>query len=608
MKNNKEINLGIIYRTAEVTRMDEAETENPTIELSFSSETPVERWFGSEILDHSPQSVKMDRLNNKAPFLLDHDPASQIGVVERAEVSADKKGRAVVKLSRSEKAREIWQDIKDGIRTLISVGYRINEMKLEKETKTGDVYRVTNWEPMEISLVSIPADTAVGIGRAETDDKKPVTIKHPEQRKMSEVTVTAPESVDVEKLKQQTRAAELGRINEISAIAEKFNMREEAQKAINSGMSVDDFRQAVLNKLDSQKAIDTKASEIDFTEKEKREYSLTRAIQAAISKNWSKAGFEAEVSAELARKLKMEPQGFFVPQNIVAQRAAMQMQRDLLTTGSTANLVPTDHMGSEFIDLLRNQAVVASLGARILTGLSGNVDIPKQTAGQSGSWLAEGGAPTAADQTFGTLALSPKTVAADTNIGMQAIIQSNPSIEALVMADLMAAINLSVDLAAIDGTGSSNQPTGILNTSGIGSVDMSVAGGNLSWANVVELETDVAAANADLASMAYLTNATVVGTLKTTKKDAGSGIFLLENGQLNGYNVARSNQVPAATIIFGAFSQLILAFWGAFDLMVDPYTLSANRKVALRATQLCDIGVRYAGAFSASENIGDAGE
>ena len=601
MKKNKEINLGVVYRTAEVTRMDDSEAENPTIELSFSSETPVERWFGSEILDHSAKSVKLERLNNKAPFLLDHDPASQIGVVERAEVSADKKGRAVVKLSRSAKAQEIWQDIKDGIRTLISVGYRINEMKLEKETKTGDVYRVTDWEPMEISLVSIPADTAVGIGRAETDDKKPVTITNLELEKMAEVTVTETrETVDVEKLKQQTRAAELSRINEISAIAEKFGMREEAQKAINGNTTVDDFRQAVLNKLDSQKAIDTKASEIDFTEKEKREYSLTRAIQAAISKDWRKAGFEAEVSAELARNLNMQPQGFFVPQNIVAQRAAMQQKRDLLTTGSTANLVPTDHLGSEFIDLLRNQAVVASLGARILTGLSGNVDIPKQTAGQSGSWLAEGGAPTAADQTFGTLALSPKTVAADTNIGMQAIIQSNPSIEALVMSDLMAAINLAVDLAAIDGSGASNQPTGILNTSSIGSVDMS---GGITWAKCVELETDVAAANADLASMAYLTNATIVGSLKTIKKDAGSGIFLLENGQLNGYNVARSNQVPAATMIFGAFSQLILAFWGAFDLMVDPYSLSANRKVALRATQLCDIGVRYAGAFSATEDI-----
>ena len=601
MKNNKEITLGVVYRTAEVTRMDDSETENPIIELSFSSETAVERSFGFEILDHNPKSVKLDRLNNKAPFLLDHDPAQQIGVVERAEVSADKKGRAVVKFSRSEKAMEIWQDIKDGIRSLVSVGYRINEMKLEKKTNDGDVFRITNWEPMEISLVSIPADTAVGIGRAETDDKKPVTITNVELEKMAEVTVTETrETVDVEKIKQQTRAAELSRISEISAIAEKFNMREEAQKAINGNTTVDDFRQAVLNKLDSQKAIDTKASEIDFTEKEKREYSLTRAIQAAISKDWRKAGFEAEISAELARKLKMEPQGFFVPQNIVAQRASMQMKRDLLTTGSTANLVPTDHLGSEFIDLLRNQAVVASLGARILTGLSGNVDIPKQTAGQSGSWLAEGGAPTAADQTFGTLALSPKTVAADTNIGMQAIIQSNPSIEALVMSDLMAAINLAVDLAAIDGSGASNQPTGILNTSSIGSVDMS---GGITWAKCVELETDVAAANADLASMAYLTNATIVGSLKTIKKDAGSGIFLLENGQLNGYNVARSNQVPAATMIFGAFSQLILAFWGAFDLMVDPYTLSANRKVALRATQLCDIGVRYAGAFSATEDI-----
>jgi HK97 family phage prohead protease len=136
-----------------------------TVALSFSSEAPVERWFGSEILDHTPSAVRLGRLNNGGALLMDHDRSDQIGVVESATIGKDKKGRAVVRFGKSARAEEIFQDVLDGIRRLVSVGYRIHKTETKQEGGGVESVRVTDWEPFEISIVSIPADDSVGVGR-----------------------------------------------------------------------------------------------------------------------------------------------------------------------------------------------------------------------------------------------------------------------------------------------------------------------------------------------------------------------------------------------------------------------------------------------------------
>jgi len=166
------------------------ESDSRTASLSFSSEVQVPRWFGGEILDHNPSSVRMDFMRSgRAPVLINHDRFGRpVGVVQSAEISGDKKGRAVVRFGRGAEADSVLQDVRDGILTNVSVGYRVHEMKLESSSDDGDVYRVTDWEPLEVSLVAVPADASVGVGRTAEIESLVTRAReaaHPE-RPMSE--------------------------------------------------------------------------------------------------------------------------------------------------------------------------------------------------------------------------------------------------------------------------------------------------------------------------------------------------------------------------------------------------------------------------------------
>jgi hypothetical protein len=157
----EQIKTGQLSRQFNFER-DQVDAEARTVTLSFSSEKPVERWFGTEVLSHSPESVDLTRLNAKAALLANHDLNDQIGVIENATVE-NGRGIATVRFSKSERGEEFYQDVLDGIRLNVSVGYTIEEM----EEKSERVFTATQWAPHEISLVSTPADFSVGIGRSD---------------------------------------------------------------------------------------------------------------------------------------------------------------------------------------------------------------------------------------------------------------------------------------------------------------------------------------------------------------------------------------------------------------------------------------------------------
>ena len=149
-----------------------------TADLAFSSETPVPRWFGIEILSHDPGCMELTRLASGGPLLLNHNSDVQVGVVESARCDPDKMGRATVRFSRSALGEEVFRDVLDGIRQNVSVGYSIDEdpvqMKpeeMDEELKTlalkeqAPVYLIRAWTPMEISMAPVPADIKVGVGR-----------------------------------------------------------------------------------------------------------------------------------------------------------------------------------------------------------------------------------------------------------------------------------------------------------------------------------------------------------------------------------------------------------------------------------------------------------
>jgi len=585
------------FREFEVKGVDK---ENRTVELSFSSEDPYERYWGVEILDHSTTSVDMERLNNSAPLLFNHDRDIVIGVVESAKIEA-KRGVSVVRFGNSAKAQEIFSDVVDGIMKNVSVGYQIDEMKLESEREGMETYRVTKWQPFEISVVSIPADATVGIGRSDEELKlNQVTILN---QKNKEIGMTPEEKRALEErqaselatAKADMKKQEKMRVKEITAIGLKHDMGNEAAKAIDDDSSLDEFRALVLNNLQAKSKItqiDSKAGDI-MSANEIKQYSFGRALQAAITGDWTNAGLEREASNQVAKMLGKDSRGFFVPHQV--------LQRDIsTTTNGASNIIQTTTGGASFIDILRNKLVIAKLGGQVLSGLQGNIAIPKQIGTATAYWIEEGANTTASDLSLGLIQLTPKTVSAKSGYTRQMLLQGNPEIESLVMNDLAANIALAIDKAAISGTGADGQPLGILNTTGIGAVDCSAG---LSWAKVVEFQTKMDVENIETNNLHYIAGAEVAGKLKTTQKENGTGRYLLEDNRVNGFNYHTSNQVGANTMLLGDFSQLITGLWGGLDIMVDPYEKADSGGIVIRAFQSVDIGVRYAQAFSATKNI-----
>jgi HK97 family phage major capsid protein len=248
----------------------------------------------------------------------------------------------------------------------------------------------------------------------------------------------------------------------------------------------------------------------------------------------------------------------------------------------------------------------------MMTGLVGQVAIPKQTGSATHFWVAENSAPTESQQAFGQVTMTPKTVGAFTDISRRLILQSSISVENLVQRDLATVLGLAVQQAAINGSGASNQPTGILTTAGIGSVAGGTNGLAPTWAHIIALETAIAVANADVGTMGYLTNARMRGRLKSTEKFAtsnGSPIWDGGSTPLNGYAAAVTNAVPSngtkgsgtnlSSIIFGNFADLMIGMWGSLDLMVDPYTGSTAGTIRVVALQDVDVAVRNVESFSA---------
>ena len=608
---------------------DEIDEEARTVPLAFSSEEPYQRWFGIEILGHEKDQVEMDFMaGGTAPLLVNHDPKEIVGVIEKAWIDPDRKGRAIVRFGRSARAEEVFQDVVDGIRRNVSVGYQINEMKLieSSEDEGKDVYMVTRWTPYEASLVSVPADTTVGVGRQQDDNGITASVKHQLESKketiMSDVTKTTTTEpvVDVKQVENDVRTAELARIREIEALGKVHGFEEEATRAITDGKSIDQFRGYVLDELAKKglTPVENPNPEIGLSEKETREFSFLRALNALAnptSRQFQEAAsFEFECSRAVADKMKKQAKGIMVPLEV--------MKRDLVVGTDTAGgyTVATNLLAGSFIELLRNRMMVNQMGATTLSGLVGDLAIPKQSGGATAYWVAESGDPTESQQTLGQVALAPKTVGAFTDLSRKLLLQSSIDIENFVKGDLALVLALAIDLAAINGSGSSNQPLGILNTTGIGDVAGGTNGAAPTWDHIVDLWTAVAQDNAAFGSLGFLTNSKVIGKLMKTEKASNTAQFVCANfpdaNGITGLAGARcgvSNQVPSnltkgsssgvcSAIIYGNWADLIIGMWGTLDLTVDPYTGSTSGTVRVVALQDVDVAVRHAESFAAMQD------
>lgn len=595
--------------------------EDRTFEFPFSSEYPVARYFGNEVLSHDTAAADLSRLNDGAPLLFNHNPDKVVGVVERAWISPkDKRGYAKVRFSRNPFAKEVLADVQDGILRGISFGYAIDRM----EERGGD-FVATNWSPHEISVVSIPADPTIGIGRSLLSEatvqsdivqaSEPI-IKSEAPAAPTEVvtqrdqcpaaeTASTPVPVmentpDLEVIRSKAAEAERTRIAAINALGERHQLQDLARELIDGGRSLDEARAAVLEKLGSTpmeqpiRSADLTTNDVGLSDKETKRFSFVRALNYLANPGDAaarrEAEFEIEVGRAAAQKYERSSNGIVVPNEV--------LRRDLLAGIPTSggNLVADQLLSGSFIDLLRNRLALAGAGVTMLTGLQGNISIPRQSSASTAYWVGENVAPTESQQAVEQVNMTPKTVGAYVDYSRRLLLQSSIDVEGMVRNDLTRVIALELDRVGIYGTGSSNQPLGLVNTTGIGSQTISTYG---TFDEYIGMETDVAVANADAGSMRYIINASARGALKSTAKSASAVAagFVFENNEINGYPAIVSNQLQSNDALFGDFSMMIMAMWSGLDLTVDPFAGATAGTVRIIALQDVDFAVKQPGAF-----------
>ena len=597
--------------------------ENRTVRVGVSSEEPVKRDFGMEVMSHKAEHMDLKFLNSgRAPLLLDHDMEKQIGVVESVELDENAgRLRALVRFGKGERASEVFNDVTDGIRQNISVGYRVDGKveRSEHEDDEEDIIRVMT-TPMEISIVSIPADQSnlVGVGRSSSETlKSTILIK---EKDMSE-------NIDLDAVRAEAAKSASKNAKDIMTLARKHNKADLGEEAIGRGVSIEQFRGELLDVIGNDKPLETPADVIDAPMKEKRQYSLGRMIRSQITGKRNEASFEHELSDEIAKRTGKDPQGFYVPGFAWGQRSGV------MTTAATGaisgeavtdNFVPTIQRPDMFIEALRARQVLSGLGATYIPGLTNRVRMPKIATGATAGFVEEAGDVADQSQADDGVTLQPRTLGAYADISRLLMLESVPAIEQVVQDDLLRSVADAIELAAINGSGSSGNPTGILNTSGVNDLDIS-AGTDvaaLTWADITDLvklvEEDNGVVNGN--TLGFLTNSKVKSKMANTVKVASTDSVMLLNDPWNslyGYPIAFSSNVPsnlnpgdggtdASAMIFGDFSQLMIGLFGAPSIQVNPYTGQLAGTVRISIHQEVDVAVRNAVSFAITNEVSTA--
>ncbi len=616
---------------------DALDEETRTVRLVLTTDRPIFHGFAYIQLDHSPECIKLDRLKTSAPLLENHDPDRRLGRLRDPETDG-KTLRARARFSNRPYANEIYEEVKEdlaaGDYTPTSAVFIVHRFapKSESEIDGYPVYRAELWEPVEGSIVSAQADLAAGVGRAMKTGDEEERAHDPESCETEgcpECAAATAENegrqVPIEPATATARAAStipkenvMEEREEIISLAELLDRGAQSQdytalarEFIAADKKLNEFKAEALKRMrEKQPQVAPGKSPVDLTPDEKKRYSIGRAIILAADGG---DGFEREVSDEIGKKLGRSPQNnnsIFVPTGLTLY-GGPEFKRTPLTTGGAttgADILFTEP--GSFIDMLRARAKVFKLGAQLLPGLTGAVAFPKQTGAGTLYWVGEnpGSDVTESNIALDQMVLSPKTAMAQQAYSRQLLRQSAGVVDTLVTNDLRKTAALGIDRAALHGTGASNQPAGLYTASGVNPVAF---GGAITFPKVVQMETVIAEADADVNEMGYLTTPGVRGAAKTTQKFSGTNgeaIWTGEagEGEMNGYRAEVSTQVRkdmgAGTnehgIGFGVWSELLVGEWGAMEILTDPYTLAGKGLIRLVLFLMVDMGYRHPEAFS----------
>lgn len=627
------------------------EKTDETLTFSFSSEAPVERWFGREILVHEEGSVDLGRMNDGGVYLWNHNRDVVLGVAEKAWLGDDRRLYSTVRWSPNtlEKGSEEYkrrQDVEAGIVRNVSFAYEINKID-----ERADGFYVTEWNVLEVSSVSVPADQTVGLGRAMDEpaavepepapsapEPEPVAVAtaEPQPEPLRSLTAQTAERTDstdqiqmtteinVAEVQQDARRAERERVASIRSMCDQFQLSGLAEKLINDDASIDAARAVVMEEIGMRKVSfegrvhDAGGAELGLSQREVKRYSLLRVAQWLADpspRTAEAAAFELEVARAAQAKHSRSANGVLIPWEVLGSNRAAETPGQVVGTfGDGGALVGTDRLDAQFIDLIRNRSAFLNSGLTMLSGLEGNVEIPKKLTSSQYYFVGENADVTNSKLTFGLVNMIPRTIGVRVPISRRMMIQSSPDVENLVRLDMAESVALGMDYTIGYGTGSNGQPLGIINTNGIGSVTFaggtakdfpaSLGGGSAlncgDWGDYVDLETELAIDNLDAGSMRYYGNSVVRGALKQTLRAsaAGSDYIMTDAGTVNGYQFTVSNQMQQNDVLFGNLADCVVGMWSGLDVVVDPYTQSASGQVILTVHQDFDVAVRRPQSFA----------
>jgi HK97 family phage major capsid protein len=618
-------------------------------EIAVASEYVVERnFFGiawREQLSMQPDAIQMKRFQSgSSPFLMDHSSRDQVGVIEKgsARVDTDNVLRAQVRMGDSARAKDAALDIvgPNAIRSNVSVGFLPKRWKLmEEDTEKGDLWLATLWEPVEASSVPIPADPTVGVGRSEGPGIFPVETEL-EAGIMKKKIIERGVVIEVDESDSRPAATQgeldalaraaggqqappRNRNKEMTEIAELCEANKVPLKRewIERDLTPDQVGREILELIRTRGA-SSPAGEVavPIPTKDAKRYSYARAILVAAGEA-KQDGIEAEVDAEIRKNLPVtyrRPEGMqalnsiLVPVRLEAERA--QRASTALSTATPTQGAETvfDRPG-ELIDIYRNKAMVARAGARILTGLVGNIAFPKKTGFGTVYWVPEnpGVAVTETNLTYGLLILSPKTLMGTEAYSRQFLLQAPSSGidgEGMVRDDLGTGHALAFDLAALHGLGGNGQPIGLYNIPAV--LTNSMAATVPTFAKLVDMLGKIGDANAPTDNLKWMTTPLMASVMMRTlvSSVAGAGMIwtgALNGGQMTGYTAFSTNQcrknlgagADEHATILGDFTEMILGTWNAMELIVDPYSKKKEGLIEVTSFQMGDVLVRQPTAF-----------
>lgn len=604
------------------------------VRCSISSEAPYPRYMADpesgeyvkclEVLGHKDGEVDDSRMRDGL-VIQDTHWGDQVGIMDKPEIK-DGKICGTIRFGHSQKAKDIEADALDGIKKNMSVGYIVQEYKRDGvDEKTGlPIFRVTKWLPYEASFVNVPADTNVGVGRA-ADPAAVGTVAVRETSSHAKHERKAEMLTPEQKLKVRELAASAHVSGEevVDILASERSFEEICEELLNK-------REKYLNELAKKpaKPVEEVKEVIDeeTAKKVRKAYNFTNVLRYLAAKstgegNLPDIGFEREISQEIAQKTGRAAQGILLPDFIRSTAG----QETLGTPahgvvdglgGNGAATIATNLLAGNFIEALVDALVLRGLGMETITGLVGNVAIPKGGSIEAGWISSEGGNAAKKNPTFGQLTATPHTCGAYTDITRKLLNQSSVDVQAKVTGWLLYACAACMEKACFQGSGENGEPTGLASL--IAANHTKAFGNAPSYDKLVSLIAAVRKDNAFIPAMRFVGDNGVWEVLAKTldyleikgAQDATvaavGGVRRLLDADTNkcvGKDFVESHLVPAKTLFFGDFSQLSLCLWSGTDIIVDPYANSTAGGLRIVALQDADVIVKRPEAFAKATGV-----